>query len=71
MKNHLEFSKQNIKSHKHDVYCVFNLDDDHLGDITYNPLWQCHVWEQYSGIIMSKSCLDELSAFMKKLDDKL
>ena len=60
-----------VKIDGKNVFGAVNSDKELLGFIQYYKKWKCYVWEQGNGVIMSKSCLDELTIFMKKLDDKL
>jgi len=46
---------------------VFNPKNEHLGDIFYYSKWSCYVWVQNKHIIMSLSCLNELTDYMKTL----
>jgi len=49
-------------------YEIFNDKKQALGVIWFHNMWKCYVWEQYEGIIMSKSCLDELTEYIRKLE---
>lgn len=63
MKKHLVFlNRQNS------FVDVTNKDDESLGYIQYYDQWKCYVWIQYNDTIMSKSCLDELTEYMRKLE---
>lgn len=68
MKKHLSFKKVSATFGGINRICVFNSHDTLLGNIDYFSQWKCFIWEQNQGIIMSKSCLDELTAFMGKLE---
>ena len=66
MKKHLHFAidkMDNIIFHN-----VINSDNELLGNIYYFKKWKCYIWEQNDGIVMSLSCLLELTDYMKKLE---
>jgi hypothetical protein len=68
MKKHLIFkSCHSVIGTFLSQYNIYNLDDELLGILWYNTKWKCFVWEQENGIIMSVSCLLELTEFMSKL----
>jgi hypothetical protein len=67
MKKHLKFIEMNTEYHGI-MYHVINIYGESLGFLEYYKKWKCFTWEQNDGVIMSKSCLDELTEYMGKLD---
>ena len=58
---------EKVETQKGIYYEVLNKKKEYLGLISFYRDWNEYVWEQKVGIIMSASCLIELSKFMEKL----
>lgn len=53
---HLKIEAVVIEGRKTPVYNVFNTDGELLGVMRWHAPWRQYVWDDDSGVIMSKSC---------------
>lgn len=50
-----------------DYYEVYNKKEECLGEIKFYKKWNKWVWEQHSGVVMSKNCLKEIIEKLEQL----
>lgn len=44
-----------------------NRSGEYLGDVKWNGSWRQYCWYQADDIVMAKSCLDDVSDFIRQL----
>jgi hypothetical protein len=62
----LIFNELDVPERKTKVWEVRNQDGDFLGTISWKNTWRRYWWEQANSVGMDASCLDEVSAFIKR-----
>jgi len=53
---HLDIKQEFIEGRKTPLYHICNKDGERLGVIRWHGPWRQYIWDDGSGIIMSKGC---------------
>ena len=72
---HISFTQfKPKKPRKTEIWAVRNKAGEYLGQIRWYPGWRQYCWftpnDTSQGVIMAKSCLDDVSHFIQQLMDK-
>ena len=67
---HIEFEvRTKRKNRKTEIADCYNHSGEFLGCIKWYSAWRQYCWFQAEDIVMAKSCLDDVSHFIKQLMD--
>jgi len=70
-KIHITFYKlKRPKGRKTDIWQIITLDKDDLGYIKFSGRWRQFIFEPSDKTIWSCSCLDQISEFLQKQNNK-